>query len=232
MRHYILAATFGLTIAFPSMAAFRAAADEGPAPRTGVEVWGQRLQKQMPKGWTLTAQGSEIAIERNEPVLFALAQINAPAASPETPPARADLQRGVYRLRLRFGDRVSVDEYQKLVAENTAAARHLEALQQKLGLPHKFDDFIATTAEEKERLQAYREAEAKIVVRDLPDLYSPEHGIRLFQSWSSLAYVADRKTADECKAVRESALKCFGMYETGAAANREDLGRPEPAARP
>jgi hypothetical protein len=211
------------------------AADPAPEggwalPKADAEKWVGRVRQLTPEGWTVSARGNDVLVQRDKPVPFARAEVNAPPLPPGAVPPPADLREGVYRLTLRFAPRMSYDEYEKLAAMNAASDRERERLQRALGLPHKFDDFIATTPEEKDRLQSYREAVKKLTWHTLPDLYTPDYSIFLFFSHDGWSYVSDKKAAAECAEVEGVLLKYFGMYSPRAAAGGQGVGRPEPPA--
>lgn len=195
------------------------------------EAWAARLRKLAPEGWTVSTRGDDLILERDRPVVFVHADINAPAATPDEAPRPENLSRGPYRLTLRFAPKMALEDYEAIAATNAENARRREDLLRESGLRYKFGEVVTTTPEEEARLKALREAEAKLPLRDLPHLYTPEHSVHLLQSWSGFARVEDRGVARECREVRESVLRYFGMYDPAAACGKVDAGRPEPSPR-
>ncbi len=127
---------------------------------------------------------------------------------------------------------MTLAEYDRLAGENTAARREQERLHRAVNLPHKFDDFIAKTPEEKERVRTYQEAVNRLTWHQLPDLYTPGHSIYLYRSKDGWSYVYDKDVAAECQEVEASLLRFFGMYSPEAAANRQGVGQPESSRGP
>ena len=228
MRVRSLARFFAVALAGMALAAGAAEARGGWAlPKADADRWANRVRSLLPDGWAVSARGNDLIIRRIRPVRFARVEINAPAApGPDRPPA--DLREGRYRLTLRFAPKMGHGEYERLAAENAAAGRERDRLHRAVGLPHKFDDFIATTPEERGRVRAYREAVRKLTWHRLPDLYTPDHSIFLYHSQDGWSYVHDKEVAAECLGVRETLLRYFGMYDPQAAANRREVGGPEP----
>jgi hypothetical protein len=196
-------------------------------PRAEIEAWANRVRKLTREGWTVTIRGNDVIVQREKPVRFAQASINAPAATSAQPP---DLRVGPYRFTLRFAPKMTVDDYERRAATNAASEKERERLQEQARLPHKFGEFLATTPDEKARLRAYRAAEARLTWHELPDLYTPDHSICLYQSWDTWSWVHDKDVAAECREIRESVLRYFGMYDPAAAAGTVDAGSPETRA--
>jgi hypothetical protein len=127
--------------------------------------------------------------------------------------------------------------YEKLGAETAAAGRERDRLHRAVGLPHKFDDFIALTPQDQERVRAYREAVRKLTWHRLPDLYTPEHSIFLYHSQDGWSYVYDKEAAAECLAVQEMLLRYFGSRVADDLAHHGGqtplgLGQGQPLCRP
>jgi hypothetical protein len=211
-----------------AVAAEPAAKGRWTLPRPDADRWVTRIRRLTPGGWTVSARGNDIVLQRDRPVRFARVEVNAPPApGPGRPPP--DLHEGAFRLTLRFAPLLALDEYEKLAAENAAADRERDRLQQAVGLPHKFDEFVAVTPEEKGRVRAYRQAVGKLRWHELPDLYAPDYSIFLYRSYEDgWSYVYDKGPAAECRDVEASLLRYFGMYSPGAAAGRQVVGRAEP----
>ena len=162
------------------LAAVATCADPAPAapwklPDAEGKRWAARVEKAAGRpGWTVAADGNDLVVSRRLPVAVSRVTINAAPNAPPTP----DGERAV-KFVLRFAPRLSMDEYERLAAANAESAREYDRLHRAVGLPHKFDAFIATTAEEKERVRAFRAAAAKLPHHRLPDLYTPDHSVSL-----------------------------------------------------
>jgi hypothetical protein len=193
-------------------------------PKAQAERWAERVRRLVPAGWTVSIRGNDVVIQRDRQVRFAEASINAPPGDrrPTT------LQEGPYRLTLRFARRMSLDEYEALAAMNAASETQRDRLLAESRLPHKFGQIIATTPDEEVRFKAYREAESRLPRHDLPNLYTPDHSIHLYQSWDPTSSVHDEDAAHECRDVRDCVLRFFGKYNPDVAAGRTDPAWPEP----
>lgn len=183
-------------------------------PPAAAEAWARRVRAFAPPGWTVSARGNEVIIQRDQPVNFAPMPINAPPLRPGEKPPEPPLTRGNYRITLRFAPKLSQDDYDGRAAVNEASERERFRLEAKLNLVHKFDSYLATTPAEQARLQEFRAAKARLPWHDLPDLYSTDHSITWVQSWHPLTYVHDDKIFAECREVQQALLRLFGMYET------------------
>jgi hypothetical protein len=207
-----------------------ASAEEFKLPKADAEKWAKRIRGLARDGWTVTIKDNDIILQRDKPVRFARIQVNAPFA-PGEKERTPDLREGRFRLMFRFAPRMSMDEYEKLAAENAASDAEHDRLKRALGLPHKFEDFIASTPEEKRRLKDYREAVARLKRHTLPDLYSTDYSIFLVYGHNDWSYVYDKDVAAECQDVEETLLRYFGMYSPRAAARGTRAGRHEPTGR-
>ncbi|VTS00966.1 unnamed protein product [Gemmata massiliana] len=100
---------------------------------------GQRAQKAVGRpGWAVEAQGNDIVIRRQKKAAMAHTLPNSINGKP-TPTGEDTIQ-----LVLRFAPKISMDEYERLAAINAASNKEYERLHRAVGLPHKFDDFLAT----------------------------------------------------------------------------------------
>jgi hypothetical protein len=195
-------------------------------PEADGRKWVARIKALTRDGWSVTLQGNEITIRRSRPVAMVRVLPNpAPGAKPIP-----DGERTI-KFVLRFAPRMSMDEYERLAAVNAASAKEYDQLHRAVGLPHKFDDFIARTPEEKKRVEVFRAAVAKLPRHTLPDLYTPDHSIYLLHSWDGWSSPADKGVAAECRDVEETLLRYFGMYNPAAAARRQGVGQYLPKPR-
>jgi hypothetical protein len=194
-------------------------------PKPDAEKWVARLKKLARDGWTVTVRGNEITVAREKPAPFVELLPNSPADAKPMPAGDRTV-----KYVLVFAPKVSTEEYEKLAEVNEASDRERDRLTAALKLPGKFGDFVATTPEEKIRLQGYRVAVSKLPRHTLPDLYTPEHSVFFFQTGGEFMYVADRDARAECDDMRQTLLRYFGVYDPAAASNNTGVGRylPDP----
>jgi len=193
------------------------------------QKWAARIRKFCPKGWTVTARGNDIIVQRDGLVHFTQMPINAPAIEHRVKEKKVVIADEVYRLTLQFAAFLSQDEYDRRVAENDASRREDERLRRKYKVGGKFGQIISVTEDDKKREQAYRAEAAKLTYHRLPDLYSPQHSITLYQSWNWAEYLdsGDEAIDAECNEVEETIVKFFGNYNYLVASDASGIGRQE-----
>lgn len=197
-------------------------------PAADVEQWSERLRQLVRSDWTVSNRGNDIIVQRNAPVRWRRVEVNQPAREQgaEEPPAR--LHDGVYRLTLRLGPKMSIEECERLAAANAQTVKQREELKKSVAdIPRKFDSYLPRNDDERQRLATYREALARLKLIPLPDLYTPDHSIQLLCSYDGWWMLHDQEVAEECDGVRESILRYFGTYDPKAAANPHNLIHPE-----
>src|SRR5512141_2507505 len=96
-----------------------ASAEEFKLPKADAEKWAKRIQGLASDGWTVTIKDNDIILQRDKPVRFARIQVNAPFA-PGEQERKPDLREGRFCSTFRFAPRMSMDEYEKLAADNAA----------------------------------------------------------------------------------------------------------------
>src|SRR5262245_16877554 len=79
-------------------------------PKAEADRWVARLRALARDGWTVSARGNDLVLQRDRPVRFARIAVNAPPGVPGQPERPPDLHEGVVRLTFRFGPRLSLDE--------------------------------------------------------------------------------------------------------------------------
>jgi hypothetical protein len=189
------------------------------------EKWVARVRKLTRDGWTVSLNGNEITIRRDKPVAVALVVPNMAPGQKPLPDGEATV-----RFVLRFAPRMPADEYDRLAAENAKSADEYGRLHRAVGLPHKFDDFIAKTDEEEERVRAFREAVAKLPRHDLPVLYAPDHSIFVVTADAgfSCRFPADEAVCAEVLDVGHTLERYFGMYDPRMRRCEADYVRHDP----
>jgi hypothetical protein len=190
------------------------------------QKWVARVKEVTPDGWSVELQGNEITIRRSKPVAMVRVLANS---APGTDPI-PDGDRAI-KFVLRFAPKMSMDEYERLAAVNAESEKEYDRLHRAVGLPHKFDDFIATTPEEKKRVEEFRAAVAKLPRHTLPDLYTPDHSIYFLHPWDGWSSPADEVVAAECRDVEDTLMRFFGMYNPAAAARGQGVGQYVPEQR-
>ncbi len=188
--------------------------------------WAARIGKAVAHdNWAVEVQGNEITVRRKAAVAMARVLPNAAPNARPTP----DGERTI-RFALRFAPKMSADEYDRLAAVNAASEKEYDWLHRAVGLPHKFDDFVATTPDEKERVRAFRGAVGRLPRHDLPDLYAPDHSIHFLHPWDGFSFPSDDAVAAECRDVEVTLVRYFGVYDPAAAGGGRGIGKylPEP----
>jgi hypothetical protein len=215
MRYVFIAGLLMLCIE-RSVSAQSATAWQLPAVES--QKWAQRLGNFVgPQTWTISATGNEITLQRKQPVEFNAWVPNGPATIGEHKPTATAAGTGDVSYVVRFAPKISIDEYERLAQINDASQREETRLKQALGLSYKFDDIIASTPEEKQRLREYREAVAKLPQHDLPDFYTPDHSIYIHRSWHPWYSPADKAIGEELQDVEDDLCRYFGMYDASTA---------------
>jgi hypothetical protein len=183
------------------------------------QKWVARVKALARDGWTVELRGNDIIVRRSKSVAMERIVPNAPLNGKPMPDGERAIQ-----FVLRFAPKMSMDEYERLAAVNAASDKEYHRLHSAVGLPHKFDDFIATTAAEKKRVEEFRAAVAKLPRHDLPDLYTPDHSIYFLHPWDGWSSPADKAVASQCRDVEETLLRFFGKYDPAAAAGKYQVG--------
>jgi hypothetical protein len=218
----------GSLVLLPGLGAGADPPAEWKLPEADGQKWTARVAKAVGRdNWSVEVRGSEISVRRNQPVKIVRVLANP---APDTKPI-PDGERTV-RFVLRFAPKMSADEYDRLAVVNAASEKEYDRLRRAVGLSYKFDEFIATTPEEKERVRAFREAVAKLPRHTLPDLYTPDHSVYLLQSGDGWSSPADETVAAECRDVEDTLLRLFGMYDPVAARRGRGVGQYLPPPRP
>jgi hypothetical protein len=178
----------------------------------------KRIKSLLPKGWTMVARGDTFIVRRLKP-----AQFYCPINQPAFPTKEAFLAylrkhspESKYELSLRFRPRVSHKEYAQLSAQNDQTSKRLEVMRDKLGhIPHKFDDYLPSTPEDKRLVREYQQAKAKLPRHRLPDMYSAQHSIYLtrvpVRGWEFV----EEETGQECNKVADNIRVLFKPYRQG-----------------
>jgi hypothetical protein len=216
-----------LAVAFVSSLLAAPAPEPWKLPRDEAEKYARRLKEFVRDGWKVTIQGNDLILQRDKPVRFAHVVPNAPPPAPGQE-EKPDLHEGTYKLILRFGPRLSLDEYERQTLVNAETEREIDRLQGALNLRGKFGQFLATTPEEKARLKDYEQKVALLPRFELPDMYSTDHSITLFLPGDSFSYVYDKDAAAECHDVMENVTRYFGVYNFLAARGGTSVGRYGP----
>ncbi len=126
-------------------------------PEAEGRKWVARVTKAVARdNWAVDLRGNEIIVRRIRPVAMLRIGPNSPQGSKPRP----DGERSI-RFVLRFGPKMSMDEYDRLAAVNTASAKEYTRLHDAVRVTHKFGEFAATTPEERERVRAFHAAVAK-----------------------------------------------------------------------
>lgn len=186
----------------------------------------KRIREAAGDEWRVDVCGREVVLELNRSVAFAYVELNAPARAPGEVEPPVETHNKVCRITLKFGERLSAERYEKLRHDNQAMQATRDALEAKVAhISHKFDSYLPSNAVERRELAEYRRDVAALMFHDLPDLYSPEHGIRLYRSWSWDEYIPDETERAVVGEAQQTLLRLFGVYDPLAAFNHTSLGR-------
>jgi hypothetical protein len=194
-----------------------------------VKLAASRIEESIGDDWKVTVSGKDVVIERTKPVTFADVEINGPlrtvdeqAAFESARPTRLK----PCRYTLRFGDKVTMNRYEKLRAENRAMVKKFDALRSKVRhIHHKFDEYLPSNDEERKQLAEYRREQAKLSFHHLPDLYTMNHSIRLSRSWSAFEYQHEKIVQAQAEELEQTLMRLFGVYDPAVARNGTTLGR-------
>ena len=111
-------------------------------PEAEGQKWVTRVKAVARDGWSVELRGNEITIQRSKPVAMVRVFANPAPGDKPIPDGEQTI-----KFVLRFAAKMSMDEYERLAAVNAASEKEYDRLHRAVGLPHKFDDFIATTPE-------------------------------------------------------------------------------------
>ena len=175
--------------------------------------------------WKVEARDDEILIQAPRPIAFANQPINVARG------ARKDDYQLIHlkmcRFTLRFGRKLSEAEYKSLRSEHQAVLKEYEALRKEVRhISHKFDQFFPSSEADKKLLAEYRRAVVNLRFLDLPDLYTPDHSIRVYRSWAdTLEYPKEKRIHAQVQELEDTLLKIFGVYHPRVAGGRQSYGR-------
>lgn len=190
-------------------------------PDEVAKKWAARVKEVVTRdGWQVFVRGNDIVVRRNEAVAMARTVPNASVDAKPMPDGEKTIE-----FVLRFAPKMSLEEYERVAAINAASDKEYDRLHRAVGLPHKFDSFIATTPEEKKRVADFHAAVAKLPRHDLPDLYTTDHSIQFLHPYDGWSYPSDKDVASECRDVQETLIRFFGIYDPLAAARGREVGR-------
>ena len=196
-------------------------------PEADSQKWALRVKKLCRSyNWTVTVKGNDIIMQRDEPVMFASTILNAP---PNIDPAKGPRFERIYRITLRFAPAMSLDEYEKLVAENKLRETEDRKLQRKYGVSKRFGEISAFTDEAKKRKQDYLEESKKLIFHRLPNFYTPDYSITYYHSWGWLEHIdsGDANVDKECNGIEEAVAEYFGNYNYLVAIGSSSFGYQE-----
>jgi hypothetical protein len=200
-----------------------ATAAEPPAewklPEADGQKWAARVTQAVGRSdnWSIELRGNEIIVRRKQPVKMVRTFPNAPPGDDKpTPDGEKPIQ-----FVLRFAPKMSLDEYDRLAAENAASAKEYDRLERAINdVAHKFDDYVAANPEQQARLDAFHTAVAKLPHHTLPELYTTDHSVYFFHPWDGWSGPADKMVSAECEEVEDTLMRLFGMYDPAAAVPR------------
>lgn len=221
-------------VTLAAVAGSTAAADPWKLPDADGQRWVARVRKAVSRNeWSVERKENDIAVRRIKPVPMTRVQINAAMTSVHDKPKPPFIY-GEHTVKyvLRFAPKMSMDEYERLATVNFESEREQDRLFLALRFPNKgIDNVIATTPDEKKRLEEFRATVAKLPRHTLPDFYTPDYSIFFLQSGDGWSYPADKNISAECENVRDTLERYFGMYDPAAAARGRGYGQYLPEER-
>jgi hypothetical protein len=132
-------------------------------PRTGVESALRELSGQaqafLPEGWSALCTPNAMAVRRRDPVRM-VNLVNAPPRDKEESIEHYRLSRsfmGDCQITVRLRERPAVEQLADLNRQNAAVAEKQARLENTMRpMPHKFDDYLPSTPEEKRWVDEYK----------------------------------------------------------------------------
>jgi beta-lactamase regulating signal transducer with metallopeptidase domain len=146
------------------------------------------IGRKLPNGWTTEAKDNRVTIRRAAPVEV----VWQPPSSPANAKPRHDSD--VFEINVDFGPAMTAPELQAMKEANQAREARLEELRKQLRpLPHKGDDWIARTEQDKTLIAEFRKAERDNPYHQIPDGFADDFSVTVRDSHSApLAF--DRST--------------------------------------
>ena len=195
-----------------------------------IEASAASIKESIGNGWKIDVRGRDIVIEMDKPIAFANVDINAPAvfskAEAKAHEAAKTTTMKVCRYTLRFDNKLTKPIYEKLREENRAIEKRREALRAKVRhIGHKFDQYLPQNEVEKQQVEEYRQGLKKLISHDLPDLFSTDHSIRVYRSWSFGEYPHNKEVMMRISRLEQRLQKLFGVYDPMVIQNRTTFGR-------
>lgn len=190
--------------------------DPTPVPTETLD----KVKAALPEGWKASASGDTLTVRREKPVEIYNA-VNLPAA-PDDAKGREELKARArsepYEIKLRFTPRIGPDERRLLLLKNRETLKALEAQRDGLrDIPHKFNEYLPSTPDQKQRVAAYEKARKSLVFQDLPGYYTDRYSIYASDSVSPFEGFLDEKVGRECRAVLGKLQGLFTAYEPDGA---------------
>jgi hypothetical protein len=161
-------------------------------------------------GWSVTAQGNEFVIQRGQPAAMQMTPDNGPMVQE---PLHVPAGESKLRLVLRFGPKMSMDEYDRLAAINDASEHEREQLRARYHLI-KFDDSTPPRPDESKNVQEYREAAKKFPRQVLPDFYTPDYSIYYTHCWNAICSPVDKSLWEQWQGIEAQLIRGFGVYNS------------------
>ena len=180
-----------------------------------LDKFAHELRQELPVGWQLSKTDTHLIVRRARPVKFYNA-ISLPAFASDAE-LKAYVKDGAYdedyMIVLRFGSKIMPMQYEQWQRENRQAAERYEELARSVrDITHKFDQYLPSNKEEKERVAAFEKAVEQIPRRELPDHFHGRYSVYVetTQDWTAAFY--DEDVAQECRRVRRLVVDRFRDY--------------------
>ena len=198
------------------------AKDEGVAPAgdakktTGALV--KKIRATLPAGWKAEyrVKDAAVLITRDKPVVEDMSRLpNGPATIPGSKSHTEPLA-----FFIRFGVEpwtLTPAALARYKAENEEISKQLDALQEKMRLiPHKFDDYVAETAEDKKKKQVDAYKQLKATLHVIPDYRYGDISLAYYDPFMMGKYefksIVNDAVRKECEGVYRDVTAIFTKY--------------------
>jgi len=158
--------------------------------------YSEKLQKELPSGWTLATTPTAINVRRINPVRYYIQEPGLPQMTTDEEAAYVDLhtRSAVLEFRLRFAPQISPAESERLAAENEQLRQHAEK------------EYPNSKANAVNR---YLTAHPEQNLHELPAFRTARHSVYLERP-VRCEWLRDSTIQSQCDAVNRAIAKLFG----------------------
>jgi len=174
-----------------------------------------RVKAVVPEGWTVSAEGDTLKVRRDREV-ETYNNINLPPLGPDEilEYVKGHTRKEPFAITLRFAPRMTVEERERLHAQNDQAAVALRKKEEALeGIPHKFDQYLPSTPAETRLVEEYQKARKTVHFHDLPRFHGERHSLYAKTSPDFDAGFFDGEVGRECRRVEARVFALYTAYD-------------------